>query len=352
MKILVINPGSTSTKIGVFNDLNLVWKTNIHHEAEDLKKFKYVSEQYDYRKELIVSELKKAGIGLDFQAVIGRGGLLKPMEGGVYNINQKMRDELMHPVKEHACNLGALIAYEIASGIEGCRSFIADPVVVDELDDVARITGIPEMPRASIFHALNQKAIARRYANEIGRKYEDLNLVVAHIGGGVSIGAHRYGRVVDVNNALDGEGPISPERAGTLPAGPLVDMCFSGNYTKEEIKKKICGKGGMVAHLNTNDALAIENAALAGDEKAQLIFKVMLYGIAKQIGAMHAALCCKTDAILVTGGIAHSRYGMDILREYVGTLAPFKVYPGEDELGALAENAYNVLTGVFKSKDY
>lgn len=352
MRILVINPGSTSTKIAVYDNLEQIWKANIHHETEDLKSFKHVSDQFGYRKELILSEIKKAGLPVNFNAVIGRGGLLHPLEGGVYNINSKMRDELMHPLREHASNLGALIAYEIANEIDGCRSFIADPVVVDELEEVARITGIPEIRRISIFHALNQKAIARRYAKETGKRYEDLNLIVAHLGGGVSIGAHRKGKVIDVNNALDGDGPISPERAGSIPTGQLVELCFSGKYTKDEIKKMLCGKGGMVAHLKTNNALAIEEAAIKGDEKSMLIMKVMIYQLAKSIGAMHAALKCQTDAILVTGGMAHSKILMNLLNDYIENIAPVKVYPGEDELGALAENAYNVLTGEYTAKEY
>ena len=352
MRILVINPGSTSTKIAIFEDLKQIWKNNIHHETEDLKKFDSVSKQFDYRKELIVSEIQKAGEAIDFNAVIGRGGLLHPLEGGVYNINEKMRQELMHPLREHACNLGALIAYEISAGIPNCRAFIADPVVVDELDDVARITGIPEIQRISIFHALNQKAIARRYAAEHGKKYEELNLIVAHLGGGVSVGAHHNGRVIDVNNALDGEGPMSPERAGSIPAGQLVEMCFEGKYSKAEIKKMLCGKGGMVAHLNSNNAQAIDEAARNGDEKASAIAKAMMYQVAKYIGSMHAALCCKTEAVLVTGGIAYNEYFMNVLKEYAGGIAPIFIYPGEDELGALAENAYNVLTGVFEAKEY
>lgn len=353
MKILVINPGSTSTKIGVYENVDLLWKTNIHHDTDYLKAYKCVSDQFAYRKELILSELKNAGFDInDFKAVIGRGGLLSPLEGGVYEVNQKMLDDLKTTKREHASNLGAIIAHDIASMVDGCKSYIADPVVVDELQDVARVTGVPELPKISIFHALNQKAIARRYAREVGKKYEDLNLVVVHLGGGISVGAHCHGRVIDVNNALDGDGPLTPERAGTLPAGQLVDLCFSGKYEKGEIKKLICGKGGMVAFLGTNDARVAEDAALAGDARAKLVNDAMIYGIAKSIGAMHVVLFCQTDAILVTGGIAHSKFVVDRLTEYVGRLAPIKVYPGEDELGALAENAYNVLTGVCESKVY
>lgn len=352
MRILVINPGSTSTKIAVYEDLEQIWKTNIHHEAEELKKFSAVSEQFGYRKELILSELKNAGQAVDFNAVIGRGGLLNPLEGGVYNINEKMRNELLKPKREHACNLGALIAFEIAKSIENCSSFIADPVVVDEMDNIARITGIPEIQRISIFHALNQKAIARKFAKESGKDYESLNLVVAHLGGGVSIGAHRKGRVIDVNNALDGEGPISPERAGSIPAGQLVELCFSGKYTREEVKKMLCGKGGMVALSGTNNAKDVEDAAKEGDEKSELVISAMAYQIAKSIGMMHAALKCETDAILITGGMAYGKYLTDKIASYIDKLAPVKIYPGEDELGALAENAYNVLTGQCKAKEY
>lgn len=353
MKILVINPGSTSTKIGVYEDTTLLWKNNIHYDADRLKEFKCVSDQYAYRKDLILSELGAAGYDInDFKAVIGRGGLLSPLEGGVYAVSQKMLDELKTAKREHASNLGAIIAHDIASSIDGCRSFIADPVVVDELQDVARLSGLPELPRVSIFHALNQKAIARRYAKEVGKQYEDMNLIVVHMGGGISIGAHSHGRVIDVNNALDGEGPLSPERAGTLPAGALVDLCFSGEYDKKEVKRMVCGKGGMVAHLGTNDGRVAEDAALAGDEKARLVNEAMIYGVAKSVGEMFVVLRCQVDAILVTGGMAHSKYLMDMLSSYIDRLAPIKIYPGEDELGALAENAYNVLTGIYEVKTY
>lgn len=353
MKILVINPGSTSTKIGVYEDTNLLWKKNIHHDSDHLKQFTSIAGQYPYRKELILSELRAEGFSSDdFRAVIGRGGLLSPLQGGVYAVNEKMIDELKHATREHASNLGAILAYDIAAAIDGCMAFIADPVVVDELDDVARVSGLPGLPRVSIFHALNHKAIAHRYARDMGRKYEELDLIVVHMGGGISVGAHRHGRVIDVNNALDGEGPLSPERAGTLPAGQLVDLCFSGNYDKAEIKKMISGKGGMVAHLGTNDARVAEDAALAGDAKARLINEAMIYGVAKLVGSMFVVLGCHADAILLTGGMAHSDYLTGMLRSYVGSLAPIVIYPGEDELGALAENAYNALTGAYEVKVY
>lgn len=352
MKVLVINPGSTSTKIAVFEDGKQVWIKNIHHSTEELKDFARISDQYDYRKGYVLRELAEAGIEVAFDAVIARGGLLHPISGGVYAVNQKMREDLLSAKKEHACNLGALIATEIACVSGGCPAFIADPVVVDEMEEVARVSGIAALPRVSIFHALNQKAIARRYAAEAGKKYEELNLVVAHLGGGISVGAHCHGRVIDVNNALDGEGPFSPERAGTLPAGQLVDLCFSGKYTQAEVKKMLCGKGGLVDLYGTNDCLTVEQAAEAGDKKAVLIMDAMIYGVAKNIGAMHAVLGCKTDAILVTGGIAYSKPLMAKLKERVEGMAPVVVYPGEDEMGALAMNAFKVLQGEFVAKQY
>lgn len=352
MKILVINPGSTSTKIAVFEDEKQVWIKNIHHSADELKEFTRISDQYDYRKNYILAELKEAGYGIDFDAVIGRGGLLHPISGGVYHVNEKMCEDLRNAKKEHASNLGALIAAEIAVLSHHCPAFIADPVVVDELQDVARVSGLSALPRISIFHALNQKAVARRFAAEQGKKYEEMDLIVAHLGGGISVGAHHHGRVIDVNNALDGEGPFSPERAGTLPAGQLVDLCFSGQYTQKEIKKMISGKGGLVDHLGTNDSLKAEQAAEAGDRKAILINEAMMYGVAKSIGAMHAVLKCKTEAILVTGGIAYSKPLMAFLKEFVQDMAPVHVYPGEDEMGALALNALNVLRGEFAAQEY
>ena len=229
MRIFVINPGSTSTKIAVYDGTKPVWMTGAHHPIKEISSFKHVFEQYDYRKDFIMKRLKEANIEMNFDAVIGRGGLLKPLCGGVYIVNEKMKEDLIHAQMEHVCNLGGLLALDIARQC-GCKAYTADPVVVDELQPEARFTGIPGIKRKSVFHALNSKAVSRRYANSIGKKYEELRLIVAHLGGGISIGAHRYGKVIDVNNALDGEGPFSTERAGTVPAGQLIDLCFSGIY--------------------------------------------------------------------------------------------------------------------------
>ena len=250
MKILVINPGSTSTKLAVYEDNEQVWRKSVFHSAKDLSVFHHINEQYEYRRLHVTEALREAGIPLYFDAIIARGGLLKPTPGGVYRINERIKHDLWHADIEHASNLAALIADELAASA-GCPAFIADPVVTDELCDVARLTGIPEIPRISIFHALNSRAVSRNYAARIGKKYEELNLIVVHLGGGISVSAHHYGKVIDVNNALNGEGPFSPERAGTIPARQLVDLCFSGKYTYQEIRKMLNGRGGLLAHLGT-----------------------------------------------------------------------------------------------------
>lgn len=351
MRIFVINPGSTSTKIAVYEDEKSVWMTGAHHHVSELAKFHHISDQYQFRKDFIMERLAEANISLDFDAVIGRGGLLHPLAGGVYAVNEKMKHDLIHAEREHACNLGALIAAEIAAEC-GCPAFIADPVVVDEMRPEARYTGFPGIDRKSIFHALNQKAVARKYAASIGRKYEELRLIVAHIGGGISVGAHEYGRVIDVNNALDGEGPFSPDRAGTVPAGQLVDICFSGKYTQKEIKQMISGKGGLASLLGETDMITIDRQAEAGEQPYKEVLGAMLYTIAKQIGAMHVALSGKTDAIILTGGIAHSDYCMDILRRQIEYLAPVVITPGENEMGSLAYNALGVLRGELPLMEY
>lgn len=344
MRILVINLGSTSTKIAVYEDEKPVWMTGAHHHVSELAAFVHISDQYEYRKEFIMKRLEEAGIALDFDAVIGRGGLTKPLAGGVYGVNGLMKHDLLHAEREHACNLGALIAAEIAEQC-GCPAYIADPVVVDEMRPEARYTGFPGIDRKSIFHALNQKAVARKYASSVGKKYEEMRLIVAHIGGGISVGAHEYGRVVDVNNALDGEGPFSPERAGTVPSGQLVEVCFSGKYTKKQIKQMISGKGGLAALLGETDMITIDRKAEAGEEPYREVMAAMLYTIAKQIGAMYVAMRGQVEAIILTGGIAHSDYCMSLLKQQIDYLAPITVIPGENEMGSLAYNALGVLRG-------
>ena len=325
---------------------------SIPHTAEELSQFENVTDQFAFRKELVISELERMNIDFDFQAVIGRGGLAKPLSGGVYEINDKMLDDTRQAIHKHACDLGCIIAYEIAKDIPGCRSFIADPGVVDELNEYARIRGSPLTRRICIWHALNQRAIAKRFANETGRRYEDLNLIVCHMGGGISIAAHEHGRAVDANNALDGEGPFSPERAGSLPAADLVRLCFSGKYTEAQLLKRIAGKAGLTAHLGTNDMREILRRIDSGDKQAELIVNAMIYHTAKNIVAEGAVLCGNVDAILLTGGLARSEYVISRLRKRIDFLAPTYCYPGEDEMEALAINALDVLRGRQQAKEY
>jgi len=354
MNILVINPGSTSTKMAVYEDEKPLVLRTISHSQQELAPFDDVIEQQDYRKQLVIDELERVGIPLDFDAVIGRGGLVKPIEGGVYEINDRMLQDTYSGIAlhNHACNLGCLIAHEIASQIPGCRSFIADPGVVDELNDYARISGSPLMGRVCIWHALNQRAIARRFAQETGRRYEDLDLIVCHMGGGISVAAHQHGRAIDANNALDGEGPFSPERAGSLPACDLIRLCFSGKYNEKQLLKRIAGKAGLNAHLGTTDVKEILRRIDDGDHHAELILNAMIYHIAKNICGLGAVFCGRVDAILLTGGLARSEYIISRLRERIEFLAPVRCFPGEDEMEALALNALAVLRGQREAREY
>lgn len=352
-KLLIINPGSTSTKIGVYEGEKEILEETLRHSAEEILKYDTIFDQLDFRKEVILKVLKEKGIDInELDAVVGRGGMLKPIEGGTYEVNEAMVEDLKIGVQgPHASNLGGILSNEIAKEI-GKRAFIVDPVVVDEMEDVARLSGVPELPRKSKFHALNQKAVAKRYAKEHNTSYEDVNLIVVHMGGGVSVGAHRKGRVIDVNNALDGDGPFSPERAGGVPSGELLEMCFSGKYSKEEVYKKLVGKGGFVAYANTNDARDLIKLSQEGDEKGSLIFNTFIYQIAKEIGSMAVVLDGEVNAIVLTGGIAYSDYVTNAINKKVKWIAPMVVYGGEDELLALAQGAIRVLDGVEEAKIY
>ena len=344
-KILTINPGSTSTKIAVFEDENQVFKKNIKHSAEEVAKYERISDQKPFRTEVILSELKEAGINIkEMTCIVGRGGLMHPLTSGVYEVNESMiRDLTSGTYGEHASNLGGLIAHDIAVEL-GIKAYIADPVVVDEMDEVARYSGHPLFPRISIFHALNQKIIARQLAKDLGKKYEDMNIIAIHLGGGISVSAHKKGRVVDTNNALNGDGPFTPERAGTLPAGFLVDACFSGKYTKKEIGQMLKGKGGYVAYLGTNDALEVENAIKAGNKEWEKVYKAMAYQVAKEVGGLAAsAFSMDVDAIFLTGGMAYDKGFCALVKSHVEKIAPVYVYPGEDEMKALALNGLMVL---------
>lgn len=344
MKIFVINPGSTSTKLALYEDEKQVWIGAAHHPVDELKHYHHVNEQYEYRKDFVLRTLYEAGIPLEFDAVIARGGLLKPTPGGVYAINEQMKYDLLHAQMEHACNLGALIADELGREC-GCPAYIADPEVVDEFMPEARLSGIPEIRRISIFHALNSKAVSRRYAASIGKHYEDLNLIVVHLGGGISVGAHCKGRVIDVNNALNGDGPFSPERAGTVPADQLVELCFSGKYNLRQVKKMLNGAGGLSAHLGETDMKAIAAKAEAGEQPYKHVLDSMLYTVAKEAGARYVSLRGEVDAVILTGGIAYSAYCVKVLRSWIECLGPIILMPGEDEMGSLAFNAMGALTG-------
>lgn len=353
-RILVINPGSTSTKIAVFTNGSVVFLKTIRHSVEELSKFKKVTDQYEYRKNIIYEELKNAEIRLDLiQIVMGRGGLIKPLAAGVYEVNEAMRKDLLESKQsEHASNLGALIADDIAKQLPSAKAYIADPIVVDELEPIARYAGHPLFQRVSIFHALNQRAIARSHAKSINKKYEDLNLIVAHLGGGISVGVHCKGRVVDVNQALDGDGPISPERSGTLPTGSLLKMAFSGEYTYDQMKSMISGEGGLFAYTGLKDAYEVEKAAMAGDKKSHDVLEAMAYQTAKEIGAFSTVLKGDVDAILITGGMANSKWFTNMIIERVFKIAPVYIYPGEDEMRALADNGAMVLSGEVVPKEY
>ncbi len=353
IKSLIINPGSTSTKIGVFEDETLLFEETLRHTTEEISRFPTIVDQKDFRKKIITDLLASKNFDMkSLDMVVGRGGMLKPIPGGTYAVT----DDLLHDLVigkqgQHASNLGGILAREIGDSL-GIPSFIVDPVVVDELAPVARYSGVPELPRTSVFHALNQKAVAKRYAKEIGKPYDSLRLIVVHMGGGVSVGAHLNGKVVDVFNALDGDGAFSPERAGAVPSGALIKMCFSGKYTEKEVYSKIVGKGGFNAYLGTNDMREVTKRANEGDEQAKAAKEAFLYQVSKNIGSMATVLYGKVDQIILTGGIA---YGADVcasIKERCGFIAPFTVYPGEDELLALAQGGLRVLRGEEEAKQY
>lgn len=352
-KLLIINPGSTSTKIGVFEDETLVMEETIRHTTEELAGYNMIVDQVDFRKQLILDILAEKNVDVkSFNVIVGRGGMLKPISGGTYAVS----DELLHDLKigkqgQHASNLGGILAREIGDSI-GVPSYIVDPVVVDELEPVARFSGVPELPRRSVFHALNQKAVAKRYAKEQGVSYDSLRLIVVHMGGGVSVGSHIGGRIVDVNNALDGEGAFSPERAGGVPAGDLVKMCFSGNYTQQQVMKKLVGNGGFNAYVGTNDMRNLVKMAAEGSTEAANIIDAFHYQVAKDIGAAATVLEGKVDQIILTGGIAYNKVTQDALTKRAGWIAPVTVYPGEDELLALTQGALRVMNGEEKVMEY
>jgi butyrate kinase len=363
-KILAINPGSTSTKIAVMevnvaasdekDGIKSIFSINIKHNSDEIDKFKCIADQYQWRKQCVLEKLKENNVDIsEIKYVIGRGGLVRNIPSGIYRIN----DIMLHDLKtgyngEHASNLGGLIADDIAKHL-GIESFIADPVVVDEMEPIARVSGHPAFERKSIFHALNQKAISRIYAKKTGKKYEELNLIVVHMGGGISVGVHCKGLVVDVNQALNGEGPFSPERSGTLPVIDVIKACFSGKYTEKELNKMVVGKGGYAAYLGTNNALEVENRITAGDKDAEFYSQAMAYQIAKEIGAASTVLEGKVDAVLLTGGMAYDDLFVDKISKRISHIASIiETFPGEDEMHALGLNVFLLLKGEIPCKEY
>lgn len=353
IKSLVINPGSTSTKIAVFEDETLLFEETLRHSTEEIAKYGAIVDQKDFRREIILNLLKEKNFDIkSLNVVVGRGGMLKPIPSGTYTVTDALVRDLEIGVQgPHASNLGGILAREIGDSI-GVPSYIVDPTVVDELEPVSRYSGVPELPRTSVFHALNQKAVARRYAKEKGVPYESLNLIVVHMGGGVSVGPHKKGKVVDIFNALDGDGAFSPERAGAVPPGALVKMCFSGKYTEQEVYKKIVGNGGFNAYCGTNDMRDIDKMIDEGDTHAKEVRDAFIQQLAKNIGAMACVLKGKVDQIILTGGIAYDKAVVDGLKEACEWIAPFTVYPGEDELLALAQGALRVMNGEEKAMEY
>lgn len=354
MKILAINPGSTSQKVGVYVDGQCVFEHTDRYDAAQLSAYATIADQKDFRLESVLSLLSSKGLNVEeIDAFVGRGGLLHPVSGGTYQVNDSMCQDLISGrYGVHASNLGALLARELALRAGHNHAFIVDPVVVDEMEDYVRLTGLPQVPRRSIFHALNQKAIGRRAAADLGKAYEDCNFVIAHLGGGITVGAHEKGRVIDVTNGLDGEGPFSPERSGILPTGPMIDLALSGTYSAPELKKMIAGKGGLVAHLGTNDMREVERRYLDNDPQVVLVFEAMAYNVAKEIGGKAVALNGKVDQVILTGGIAYCKPFVDYIAAKVAFIAPVKIYAGEDELLALAQGAQRVMEGKEKAQRY
>ena len=353
MLILTVNPGSTSTKMALFEDLDLIVKETVRHSQRTLTRFDELADQLDMRKKVICKFLKNNDTKLeDIDGFIGRGGLVKPVKSGIYKVNKKMIADLTtNKYGEHASNLGGIIVYEMAKTV-GKDAFIADPVVVDEMSSVAKISGLNGISRRPLWHALNQKAVARKYAEKLGFKYEDVNLIVAHLGGGISVGLHKRGRVTDVNNALDGDGPFSPERTGCLPVGAVYDLAFSNQYTREQLAKLNHGFGGLVSYLNTNDAEKVSEMISNKEVFAKRVMKAMVYQIAKEIGSLYAVTRGNLDAIIITGGLAYNQDVLQPLLEYLDHLGEVVVYPGEDELEALAFNMYRLLNEEIKLSKY
>ncbi|MBM7569723.1 butyrate kinase [Aquibacillus albus] len=352
-RIVVINPGLSYTKIGIFSDEFCIMEQSIDHNMAELTSVMRVMDQYEIRKKDILHALFEIGINHSkVDAVCGRGGLLRPIQGGTYRVNELMLQDLrMGYNGEHVSNLGGILAYEIASEWN-VPAFIVDPVVVDELGELARFSGLPEVPRRSIFHALNQKAVARKAAEKLGKAYKDIRLIVAHIGGGITVGAHEKGRVIDVNNGLYGDGPLSPERAGTVPAGDLISMCFSGEFSQDQMMKKVITNGGLKAYLQTDNLKEVEERIQQGDDQAKLVYEVMAYQVSKEIGALSAVLEGEIDAIVLTGNIETGNTFVSMVMNKIKWITDVLIFPGQNDLEALAQGTLRVLRNEEEQKEY
>lgn len=352
-RILIINPCLNSTKIGIFENEISIFEKKIIHQGEEKHSYNRITDQHELRKTCILEILHTEGINISkLDAVCARGGLLRPINGGTYKVNEQMVADLHSGYSgEHASNLGGIIAHEIASGLN-IPAFIVDPVVVDELEPIARISGFPLIERKSIFHSLSQKAVARRVAKELGKQYEELNLIVAHLGRGITVGVHRYGKVVDVNDGLHGEGPFSQERAGTVPAGAMINLCFSGKYSEEELISMLVEKSGFVGYLGTIEPSRVEQMVYNGDERAKLVFSAMAYQVAKEIGSASAVLSGRVDAIVLTGELADGKRLVEEISSRINWIADVYVHPGENELLALAEGVLRILRCEEAAKKY
>lgn len=342
MQVLAINPGSISTKIAFFKNETCLWKKVIEHPLQELKGFSRIGEQYPFRMEQIVQVLDDYGVSLNsLDAIVGRGGLLKPLPGGTYQVDVSLVEALHQLPVEHASNLGGILAYHLAERVD-IPAFIVDPVSVDEMEPLARLSGHPELPRISLSHALNMKSVAHKVARKMGKTYQEMNFVVVHLGSGISVAPHRLGRMIDVNNANE-EGPFSPERCGTVPATLLVKLCFSGKYTEKEMVTLLNREGGFYAYLGTKDAREVESRMNSGDEEARLVLNALCYQVAKEIGAMATVLEGNVDRIILTGGLAYSKYITNEISRRVDFIAPIEVVPGEEEMESLVLGALRVL---------
>ena len=352
--ILAVHPRIPFTNIGVFRNQQMLFLKKVIHPEEERTDFKKYADETSYRTEKVLTELRENDIPIDdIRVVIGRGGLLRPVKAGVYQVNQQIVEDLTAGVGgEDVVNLGGLLADSLSKKIKGAKAYIADPAVVDEFDDLARVSGHPEFERRSVFHALEQKSVARKFAKTILKKYEELNLIVVQMGNGITVGAHQQGRVIDSNQGVDGDGPLSPTRAGNVPLGDLIRFCFSGKYTKQEVCRMLTIDGGLFSYMGTHEGYIVDNMARNGDERALFYLRAMAYQTAKNVGAMYAVLKGNVDAILLTGGLTQSKFIMDELLARIKSMAPCHTYSSEDDVETLALNGYYILRGDLKPLEY